>query len=237
METAVAAKERALASRETELARREASSSASRARRRPPSTSRRSRETRRATPRARGTRGRDRGQRDPDRLAARACRAPRGAARLHARSRSPTGCASWTSARPESRAAGPGSRRTSRCGTYARGPRKQIAELQGRLAKKESDLSQYVGQLQTVDGPARVRMVGEAARQAVPFYRRAGVSSLLRWARRSSGVAPQATTGPPVLLTPSTGPAPSERSFLGQTAHPPKRVRHLEGERSRVRYV
>ncbi len=56
--------------------------------------------------------------------------------------------------------------------------------------------------------------------------------SLIRVTSRCRSVSPRRGAGPAL----SADPAP-ERSFLGQTAHQPKPMRHLEGERSRVRYA
>ena len=132
---------------------------------------------------------------------------------------------------------------------------KMVGELELRLGKRESDLAQYVGQLQTqmddresdwwskqlgtavvangangdatATGATARRFATEATRERSDP---SGVFALGHRLCRCPSCKQNRRGARPIRADPST-----ERSFLGQTAQPPRRPLRLEGERSRVR--
>jgi hypothetical protein len=134
--------------REAELNRRESQVRREEADGQTPRTSRRRPPARRSPPRARRPRGRDHELGDAVRVAARPGRAAREAARPdRGVDLRPAAELDEREAEIESRWAR--SRPTPSCASQARAAREVVGELELRLGKKESDLAEYVGQLQT----------------------------------------------------------------------------------------
>ena len=109
---------------------------------------------------------------------------------------------------------------------------KIVCDLELRLGKRETDLAQYVGELQ-------IQMEERESDWWEKQLGRPVADGRCPAARASAQLGhglcpcPRATArGLLRRADPST-----ERSFLGQTAQPPRRPLRLEGERSRVRYA